>query len=97
MENYDWAISSIKKLYEAGAINGKDEGIFAPNDMITREELCKIITAAFGFKTSENAEAVTFADVDSSAWYAEYVTICAQNGIINGIGGRPPEEITQAE
>lgn len=86
IDGVEWAKYSITKLYNIGAISGKANGVFAPNDNMTREELCKIITAAFDFKTSENAEAVTFADVDSSAWYAEYVTICAQNGIINGIG-----------
>ena len=86
LENFDWAVSSIKKLYESGAINGKSEGIFAPGDMITREELCKIITAAMGISKKDGAESISFADVDPNAWYAPYIDICSSRGIINGIG-----------
>ena len=86
LENYDWAVSSIKKLYEAGAINGKAEGIFAPNDMITREELCKIITIAMGITQKDGAEVINFSDVDPNAWYAQYIDICNSRSIINGIG-----------
>ena len=86
IENIEWAKYSINKLYSLGAISGKSEGIFAPNDNMTREELCKIIASAFKLEHAENSQNVTFNDVEASAWYADYVAICTENGIINGIG-----------
>lgn len=83
-DSVEWAKYSINKLYNMGAISGKAEGIFAPNDKITREELCKIIVNVFGFekKSDENA----FSDVAEGMWYTDYIKICSQNNIINGIG-----------
>ena len=33
----EWAAESINELTKIGVINGKAEGIFAPNDNVTRE------------------------------------------------------------
>ena len=85
LENAQWAVKYINRLYNLGAINGKADGIFAPSDNMTREELCKVIVLALGIKANDK-EIPVFGDVDSSAWYAEYINICAQNGVVNGIG-----------
>lgn len=85
LANAQWAVQYINRLYNLGAINGKADGIFAPSDNMTREELCKVIVLALGIKANDK-EVPVFNDVDSTAWYAEYINICAQNGIINGIG-----------
>ena len=85
LANAQWAVQYINRLYSLGAINGKADGIFAPSDNMTREELCKVIVLALGIKANDK-EIPVFGDVDSSAWYAEYINICAQNGVVNGIG-----------
>ncbi len=86
LENAKWAEYSINKLYNLGAISGKAERVFAPNDNIKREELCQIIAKAFKLTAKSEAGTVPFADVEPGKWYTESVEICYQNGVINGIG-----------
>lgn len=77
-----WAQESINALSAKGIINGMGENKFAPNDTVTREQFVKMMVAAFNLKGKGTA---SFTDVDSSAWYAPYIGIALQNGIINGI------------
>ncbi len=78
----DWAKESILKLYEKGIINGKENGRFAPNDTVTREEFTAMIVRAFNLKSQNKA---AFSDVESGAWYEEAVNAAVENKIINGI------------
>lgn len=86
LDSVSWAEESINKLYKLGAISGKGDKIFDPNASITREELCKIVAAAFKLEKNNEAGAVSFSDVAQGQWYTEYVELCYQNGVINGIG-----------
>ena len=43
----DYAIDSVKVLFEAGIVNGKGENLFDPNGTATRAEAAKIIYEAF--------------------------------------------------
>ncbi len=81
----EWAEYSINKLYNLGAISGKADRIFAPQDAITREELCRIVTLAFKLSGKETAEPMPFDDVEQGKWYTDFVEICYQNGVISGI------------
>lgn len=85
LDSAAWAEESINKLYKLGAISGKTEKLFDPNASIKREELCKIVAAAFKLEKNEEAGAMNFADVGRGQWYTEYVELCYQNGVINGI------------
>lgn len=86
LENVKWAEYSINKLYNLGAISGKAERIFAPNDNIKREELCSIIAKAFKLSEVDGANEMTFSDVEQGKWYTDGVKICYENGVVNGIG-----------
>lgn len=86
LDTVAWAEESINKLYKLGAISGKGEKIFDPNASITREELCKIVAAAFKLERNDQAVAASFSDVEQGQWYTEYVELCYQNEVINGIG-----------
>lgn len=81
-DNYEWAKTAIKHLYDNGIISGKDDTHFFPQDNITREEFVKIIVKAFDFIGSSD---MTFTDVDTEEWYAEPISIALSTGIINGI------------
>lgn len=80
-----WAYKAIDYLVERGVVNGRSEGVFAPNEFITRAEAVKLIVTAFNI-TSSNTENV-FSDVKSDSWYHTYVTTAYQNGLINGVYG----------
>lgn len=86
IENLDWAKNEIIILAKMGIVNGKSEGKFAPDDSITREEFVKIIVEALGLKTGQSQ--LGFSDVDASAWYAPYIGVAVDNGIIFGKDGK---------
>ena len=80
----DWSSSFIAAAYDAGLISGAD-GKFRPNDTITREEICKIISSAI--KAETEVKALDFADANNiSEWAKESVQIAYSLGIINGMG-----------
>ena len=80
----DWSANFIAAAYGAGLINGAD-GKFRPNDTITREEICKIISSAI--KAKAEVKDLDFADANSiSEWAKESVQIAYSLGIVNGMG-----------
>lgn len=78
-----WAEEAIVFLAENNVINGKEDGIFAPNDEITREEFAKIVVNMFA-KESEQIYP-SFSDADKDAWYWEYIVKAFSLGIIKGV------------
>jgi len=85
-------------------IKGIGNGIFAPDQSITREQMAVIMqnfAKAHGFKLPKVNEEKAFADSDSISAYAnEAVQEMQMSGIINGKGGNifdPQGEATRAE
>ena len=64
---------------------GTDEGIFKPNDELTREQFVVILARISGAKLSEYTES-GFADVKADSWYGASVTWASAEGIVNGMG-----------
>ena len=85
IDSVPWAEEAIRELYNRGIISGKVEGIFAPNDYLTREELVKMLIVAMNLGTT-GAEVANMWDVNRDAWYAPYVDSAVASGIIQGIG-----------
>lgn len=83
LEDFEWAKQAISSLAAINCISGKAEGIFAPNDSITREEFVKIAVVAFGMY-KEGAK-TSFADVPEEGWFFSYVASAVDAGIISGI------------
>ena len=80
--NHQWAVESINKLYAKGIVNGKADGIFAPEDNLTRAEAIKLIVLAFG-GVDQEADC-NFTDVDKNSWMFTYIATAAKRGIVNG-------------
>ncbi|MBB6693256.1 S-layer homology domain-containing protein [Cohnella xylanilytica] len=94
-----WAGRQIEVIAAKGAIQGKAAGVFAPKDNITRGEFAKILVTALNL---DNADATSdkFSDVKSTDWFAPYVAVAAEKGIINGRSATtfdPTATITRAE
>ncbi len=86
------AVTILKYL---GLIDGYSDTEFAPENPITRAEFCKMAVKFLGLTTSGVTH--TFSDVPKSHWAAEYISVMAAQGYINGVGdGRfePETEIT---
>lgn len=79
-----WAQSAIEELAEKGIINGKGDGRFCPDDMVTREEFTKMVVEAFNVQGSSD---VAFSDVSGDAWYRTYVERAFAANIIKGLDG----------
>lgn len=78
-----WAKDAIVSLYEGGYVDGVDEETFVPNRIVKREEFIKMLVAALKLKGT--ADENKFKDVQSGAWYEQYVLTAVKNGLINGI------------
>ncbi len=79
---YTWATEAINTLYDAGIINGMEEGIFNPAGQVTREQFCKMVVALFNLPVS--TADTSFVDVNAEGWYAPYITAAMQAGYIQG-------------
>ncbi len=80
--NYSWASEAIEGLYYAGIINGMEEGVFNPAGSVTREQFCKMVVQLFGVLEYETD--TSFGDVDSNAWYAQYINSAIKAGYVQG-------------
>lgn len=75
---------AINALSARGIINGRSEGVFAPDGQMTRTEFCTIVVRALGL---EQAGTDAFGDVGGSDWFFGYVGKAYSKGIVNGVGG----------
>ena len=98
----EWYAGEIAAIVQSGIMSGAD-GLFRPNDVITREEMAKVMVEAYQIYTenSINAIAVLFDDSsDISGWAAEYVNQAVSAGLMNGTGEKqfsPKSNATRAQ
>lgn len=79
----------VIKAYANGIITGVSSDSFAPNDNITREQMCAIMTRATKFLKSDVqfGEGIKFSDMyDVSDWAVEGVNAMSGLGIVKGDG-----------
>ena len=79
-----WAFEYINELYDKKIISGDNNNCFNPEGYIKREEFVKMLVNAFGLKDTNGGEN-GFKDVDENMWYAEFIKIAADSGIVNGV------------
>lgn len=97
LENVSWASEAIEYLYKNKIINGRSETQFAPNQMVTRAELVKMIVEALAIETT--SDNISFGDVAASDWFMPYIRRAAAADIITGDNGlfRPNDNITRED
>ena len=94
-----WSEEYIYYLAKKGIINGKEDGIFAPEDNITRAEFVAIIARSVGVSKDQPAKA-EYSDVTEADWFAPYVTWAKEKGIVSGYEDgsfAPDKQITREE
>jgi len=88
----------IMHLYDAGIVNGRGDGTFAPDSFITRAEFMALLVNSLKLKRrTENA--YTFSDINNH-WAKDIILIAAENNFISGYQDntiRPDNFITLAE
>lgn len=95
-----WSLDFVGTLYEKNIVKGKSDGMFHPDDFITRAELTKIAILAYDYEVLEKVSEKPFSDVEISAWYAPYIAKAKEVGLIGGYKDgtfRPNANISRAE
>lgn len=87
----EWYTPAIKWASETGIVNGIGDGMFAPDQNVTREQMCvMLVNYVEKYKNQTLKKAVSasvFADdANISSWAKEAVYKCADAGIIKGVG-----------
>lgn len=82
-----WAQEAIVAMSAVGIVNGKEDGLFYPNDNVTRAEFVKMLvgTLTYANKIDASNTNCSFSDVSADAWYHDSVAIAVNNGIVQGI------------
>ena len=97
-----WYSGYVRYLSNYDVVYGRGEGIFAPNDAITRAEFTAFAVRFFeAYGDAEIMEQyASFSDVSAGYWAAEYIKDAAARGWIKGYGDgtfRADRYITRSE
>jgi hypothetical protein len=94
----DWFNFCISKAKKLNMINGYGDGLFKPNQSITRAEAVAILLRQSGFNL-DYKKIQNVGDVSPSAWYYEVIMKAIEVGLITPYNGFvfPDEEITRGE
>lgn len=93
-----WAEATVLDMGARLIVNGAEEGLYKPDQSITRAEFAAILVRALGLKL-ESDQAV-FSDVPATDWYNQAVQSAYRYGLISGFEDgtfRPMNTITREE
>lgn len=93
-----WYAPYVYTAMASGLVEGQN-GMFRPDDTITREEMCKMIALALGEEAAPGDGFLFADDGDISGWAKGYVYQAYHAGVINGMGDGlfAPKENTQRD
>jgi len=84
----DWFEGAVALAYDAGIVNGYEDGTFQANKVITREELAAMVVRASAYAGAELSASVdvldAFSDADSIVWAHEEIAAAVEAGIVTG-------------
>ncbi|MEJ9114845.1 S-layer homology domain-containing protein [Bacillus paramobilis] len=83
VENH-WSKESVYYLVEKGAIAGKPDGTYAPDETIDRSSAAVIFTKILNLPVDDNAQP-SFKDAKNT-WAAKYIAAVEKAGIVKGDG-----------
>ena len=84
LSGYEWCRDAVNELAARGVIAGDGDGSFRPSNAITREEMLKMLLAAF--EIYDGIASVEFLDVRVTDWFYPYVATAYKLGFIKGMG-----------
>lgn len=95
-ENYGWARDAIDSFVAQGIVVGKGENLFAPEDLVTREEVAKMLCLAFDIDL-QKPDTPSFSDVPADRWSYEYIESSKDYVIRHATFYEPEEPATRLE
>lgn len=103
-KEYEKAVTS---LMDDGIITGDVDGLYHPDDTLTRAQACKIVIATvdpsaadLNGTPTQNVQSSGFKDLSGYKWAESYINYAASHGIVQGYGDgtfRPGGEVTVPE
>lgn len=101
VEPQAWYYGELSAAVGAGLVRGTSSRTLCPNDYLTREDACVLLSRAFGIAPMDGESYQRFADSASVSGYARIaVSGLAERGHLTGYGDntiRPKGRITRAE
>ncbi|OEH92132.1 S-layer homology domain-containing protein [Bacillus solimangrovi] len=94
-----WYTEAIEYLVDKEVISGYPGGTFKPNGSLTRAEAAKVMALTLGLD-HEGAPDANFPDVKRGEWFAPYVSVLVNEGIISGFPDgtfKPHQTLTRAQ
>ncbi len=79
-----WYTPYVERAKQLGIADGYPDGMFRPDQPVTRAEAGVFLLRAYGEDTNLPSYKGTFADVPSGAWYAGYAERMYELGLTNG-------------
>ena len=98
VDKNQWYATYIQAAKNSGIVDSTKRN-FRPNDPVSRAEAVKMIFSAAGSTLPQNSR-LTFSDTNSNLWYAPFVSLAVEKGIVKGYAGnlfKPADSITRAE
>ena len=95
-----WAREYIGRLAAQGIVNGVGDGLFLPDDPLTRAQFLTMLANTIKDLDVTQAEPAGFEDVPEQEWYYNYVNWGFEQGIVAGIDEvtfAPNEKITREQ
>jgi len=84
ISHVEWAEPAINGLKEKGIVSGRGNGVFAPEEFITRAEAVKMLVLAADIPVI--TDIFIFDDVSYGQWYFDYIGTAYETGVAKGVG-----------
>ncbi|MBQ7500572.1 MAG: S-layer homology domain-containing protein, partial [Clostridia bacterium] len=94
-----WYSEAVAWAYDSGIVSGTGDGLFAPDDNVTREQIAVIMYSLCGDDNTADISGYSDAD-DVSAWAVEAFGWAVGSGYISGVGDNmlsPGTDSTRAQ
>lgn len=98
-----WSAPLVGALQARGVVSGDENGLFHPEDSLTRAEMAKLLTVSQGREEDANllqGVASRFKDVPDNHWAKGYIEALAETGLTVGYDGGlfgPEDPVTRAQ
>ncbi|TXK74827.1 S-layer homology domain-containing protein [Paenibacillus sp. N3.4] len=95
-----WAWQDIRIAKMSGLIQGISSDLFAPDQIMTREQMSVLLSRALQLTSQSGAAAKSFTDVPAGSWSAEAIAAMSSHGLVDGFADgtfRPHASLTRAE
>lgn len=83
----EWFAPYVCYAKEQSWIKGYEDGTFRPGNPVNTAEAIKMMVNAYGFTLMQSSSSSPYEDVDPSAWYAPFIFIARNAGIVDRTNG----------